>query len=326
MDVRQLKYFVQVVESGSFSSASRQLFIAQPALSTQVARLEDEVGKPLLVRSVRGVVPTENGQALYHHAKFVLRQIDEAVQVARQEYASVQGRVALGLAPSTSNVVTLPLLRRLKEKYPRILLNVVVGLPVHMEERARRSLLDLAVLFSKTAASDLSYEPLLEEEVFVLVPTASPLVPPGKEALTLSEVTALPLVLASPGQNLRHRLTMEFERANLEPNVVAEIDSLELMMRYVMEIGGATIQTMAGSRAWGSREQWRHLRIADTPILRPSYLYALPVQRLSHAASVVRTELRLLVRELVESGEWRGVRLMPAAPEDGEAQPRADAG
>ena len=57
MDFRQLKYFVQIVESGSLSKASRQLFIAQPALSAQMARLEDHVGKPLLVRSVRGVTP-----------------------------------------------------------------------------------------------------------------------------------------------------------------------------------------------------------------------------------------------------------------------------
>ena len=101
MDMRQLKYFVQIVESGSLAKASRQLFIAQPALSQQMARLEHEVGKPLLVRSSRGVTPTENGEALYHHAKFMLRQMEQAVAVARQETAAVGGRVALGLAPTT---------------------------------------------------------------------------------------------------------------------------------------------------------------------------------------------------------------------------------
>ena len=78
MDLRQLRYFVQIVESGSLAKASRQLFIAQPALSQQMARLEDEVGKPLLLRSSRGVTPTENGEALYHHAKFMLRQMEQA--------------------------------------------------------------------------------------------------------------------------------------------------------------------------------------------------------------------------------------------------------
>ncbi|QDL38601.1 LysR substrate-binding domain-containing protein [Rhodoferax sediminis] len=316
MDVRRLKYFVQIVESGSLSKASRQLFIVQPALSQQMTRLEEEVGKPLLVRSVRGVVPTENGEALYHHAKFVLRQLEEAVQVARQDYASVHGRVTLGLAPSTSAIVGLPMLRHIKEKYPGILLNVVVGLPIYMEERARQSQVDVAVLFSKTAASEFTVEPLLEEEVFLVVPVDSKLVPPERESLTLAEVAALPLVLASPGHNLRRRLNVEFERANVEPNMMAEIDSLQLMMRYVAEIGGATIQTMAGTRAAGSLDGWRCLSISDARIMRPSYLYALPVQKLSQASAVVRTELRQIVHSLVESGAWRGVRLTPPAPED----------
>lgn len=97
MDVRGLRYFVQVVESGSLTKASRQFFVAQPALSQQIARLEDEVGKPLLVRSARGVVPTPNGAALYRHAKLILRQLDEAVLIARQESSNVKGRVTLGL-------------------------------------------------------------------------------------------------------------------------------------------------------------------------------------------------------------------------------------
>ena len=118
MDMRQLRYFVQIVESGSLAKASRQLFIAQPALSQQMARLEDEVGKPLLVRSSRGVVPTDNGEALYHHAKFMLRQLDQAVAVARQDTAALSGRVTLGLAPTTVCQLGLPLMQHLRAKYP----------------------------------------------------------------------------------------------------------------------------------------------------------------------------------------------------------------
>ena len=82
MNLRQLRYFTQIVESGSLSKASRQLFIAQPALSQQLSKLEDEVGKPLLKRSSRGVAPTENGLALYHHARFMLRQLEQAMSIA----------------------------------------------------------------------------------------------------------------------------------------------------------------------------------------------------------------------------------------------------
>ena len=94
---------VEIVESGSVSQASRQLYVAQPSLSQQMGKLEDEVGKRLLVRSVRGVTPTANGEALYHHAKLVLRQLDEAVQVARQEFKGIRARVSFGIAPSSGS-------------------------------------------------------------------------------------------------------------------------------------------------------------------------------------------------------------------------------
>jgi LysR family transcriptional regulator, regulatory protein for tcuABC len=320
VDTRQLKYYVQVVESGSLSKASRQLFIVQPALSQQMARLEEEVGKPLLIRSVRGVVPTENGEALYHHAKFILRQLDEAVSIARQEHSNVRGRVALGLAPSTSCVLGLPLLRQLKQRYPGILLNIVVGLPGHLDERARQSQLDIAILFSKTAASELTFEPLLEEELFVMVPNGSSLIPVEKQSLTVSEVAALPLVLSSPHHNIRRKIMLEFERAGLEANVVAEIDSLELVMRYVAEGGGATLQPAAATLTMGKPEQWRCLRISQASMNRPNYLYALPFEKLSPGASVVRAEVKQVVQQLVKSGAWQGVRLACTAPELAEPE------
>src|SRR5262245_35450365 len=105
MDLRQLRYFAQIVESGSLSKASRQLLIAQPALSQQIAKLESEVGKPLLKRSSRGVVATDNGLALYHHARFMLRQLDQALSIARKESGTVQGMVSVGLASTTASAL-----------------------------------------------------------------------------------------------------------------------------------------------------------------------------------------------------------------------------
>lgn len=315
MDMRQLRYFVQIVESGSLAKASRQLFIAQPALSQQMARLEDEVGKPLLVRSSRGVSPTENGEALYHHAKFMLRQLDQAVSVARQETAAVSGRVTFGLAPTTVCQVGLPLLQHLRVKYPGVLLNIVEGLSGHLEHMTRVGQLDLAVLFHQKAAAELTVEPLLEEELFVILPTGSPLVGEQCTSLTLKEVGALPLILPSPGHGLRRRIALEFERANLPLDAVAEIDSLPLLMHCVGDGIGATIKPMAAIHALGNTpERWRALRIADVSMTRTNYLYSLPPQKLSPSAAVVREEFHRLVRDLAERGEWQGVTLHEAVP------------
>jgi len=315
MDLRQLRYFVQIVESGSLAKASRQLFIAQPALSQQMARLEDEVGKPLLVRSSRGVVPTDNGEALYHHAKFMLRQMEQAVSVARQDKAALTGRVALGLAPTTVCQLGLPLIRALRERHPGVVLNVVEGLSGHLEHMTRLGQLDLAVLFSPTAATELSVEPLLEEELFVILPADSPLVPKDRLSLTLREVAALPLILPSPGHGLRRRIALEFERANQPLDAVAEIDSLPLLMSCVGQGLGATIKPMAATHALGNTpERWRCLRVSDAAMTRPNYLYALPAGKLSPCAAMVALEIKRVVREQVEGGHWQGVRLVePAA-------------
>ncbi|HSW17681.1 MAG TPA: LysR substrate-binding domain-containing protein [Ramlibacter sp.] len=319
MDLRQLKYFVQIVESGSLSKASRQFFIAQPALSQQMAKLEEEVGKPLLVRSVRGVVPTQNGEALYHHAKFILRQMEEAVLIARQDFADIKGRVTLGLAPSTACVLGLPLLEVLREKYPGIRLNVFSALPGHLEDKARVGDLDVAILFSKTAASEMTHEPLLDEEVFVVIPGDSKLVAPEKTSLTLAEAAGLPLVVSTPKHGLRERLTADFERAKLAPEIVAEIDSLLLVMRYVASGAGATLQPMAATVTLNPTG-WRCLSISDAPIVRTNYLYTMPRQKVSAAAAIVRTELLQLVERLVNDGTWWGVRLIEPAKEAEAAQ------
>jgi len=326
MDMRQLRYFVQIVESGSLAKASRQLFIAQPALSQQMSRLEDEVGKPLFVRSSRGVSPTMNGEALYHHAKYMLRQLEQAVAVARQDRAAISGRVALGLAPTTGLQLGLPLLLHLREKFPGIILNVVEGLSGHLEQMARADQLDLAVLFSATSASELTVEPLLEEELFVIVPSDSPLVARNRTTLKLEEVAELPLILPSSGHGLRRRIGLEFERINSKIDTVAEIDSLPLLMSCLERGMGATIKPMAATLALGGpTSRWRCLGISNAAMKRNNYLYSMPPDRLSKCAAVVRDELKEVVRGLVESGTWQGVALPAPPPPRKKSVPAAPA-
>ena len=311
MDLRQLRYFAEIVESGSLSRASRQLFIAQPALSQQVGKLEAEVGKPLLTRSSKGVVPTENGLALYHHARFMLRQLDQALSIARQESAPLRGMVSIGLPATTLSVLGLPLVRSIRQRYPGILLNVVEGMSGHLAQMMRNSQLDLAVLFSLDAVPDLSADALLEEELFVMLPAKSRLVGPTRKSITMAEAAELPLILPTASHGLRRRISAEFDQRNLSPRVVAEIDSLTLLMSCVDDGIGATIKPMAAILREGARSRgWRAIGISDAQLSRRNYLYSAPVAVLSPAAAMVGAELKSTATELVQSGVWTGVRLM----------------
>lgn len=307
MDIRQLRYFVQIVESGSVSKASRQLHIAQPALSQQLAKLETQVGKPLLLRSSRGVTPTENGLALYHHARFLLRQLDQAMAIARSQAGDVQGMVSVGLPATTVAAIGLPLVQRVRARYPGVLLNVVEGMSGHIGHMMRLGQLDLAVLFNDDVAPDMTTEPLLVEELFVFVPEHGRLVRPGITAIGIAEAAAIPLILPTGSHGLRKRIEAEFESRGLSTNVVAEIDSLSLLMNCVYADIGATIKPMGAIMQEGARGRaWRCIGIADARFRRRNFLYSLPPERLTTVAAVVAAELKLAVRELVESRRWPG--------------------
>ena len=313
MDIRQLRYFVQIVESGSLLKASRQIFIAQPALSQQLAKLEAEVGVSLLTRSARGVVPTENGHALYHHAKFLIRQVDQSVLIARQGPSAIAGMVSIGLAPTTVAAIGLELVRHLRTKYPSVVLNVVESLSGHLEQMLELGRLDMAILFKQLELPRHAAERLVDETLVVVLAADSTLVPTRRRSLSLAEACRLPLILPTGSHGLRRRIDIETERQNLRLNLVAEVDSLSLLMASVREGFGATIQpmsaTLVGAR---SPRDWRVLDISNANLTRRNYLYTLGTDRLSPAAVVVRDELLQLVRTLVTSGRWPGARADPA--------------
>jgi LysR family tcuABC transcriptional regulator len=311
MDLRQLRYFAQIVESGSLSKASRCLFVAQPALSQQLAKLEQEVGKPLLQRSSRGVIPTENGLALYHHARFMLRQMDQALSIARKDITDVQGMVSLGLPPTTQRAIGLALMKRVRSKYPGILLNVVEGMSGHIAQMIRLGQLDIAILFSNDVSSKLCAEPLLEEELFVIFPEKSGYVPHNRKTVSISELARIPLILPTSSHGLRRRVVAEFEQRNMKPNVSAEIDSLKLLMQCVSEGMGATIKPMSALHDTDETAgRWRTLSISDAPIIRTNYLFSLSPELMTDAARAVLDETREVARELIECHQWKGVHLI----------------
>jgi LysR family tcuABC transcriptional regulator len=313
MDIRQLRYFAYIVETGSFSKAARTLFVAQPALSQQIAKLEDEVGMPLLVRSPRGVTPTGNGAALYHHARFMLRQFDQSISIARQGASEIHGMVSVGLPATTVAALGLALVRGLRKSHPGILLNVVEGMSGHLSTMMNAGQLDLVVLFSMDMPPEFTCEPLLDEELFVIFPARNGLVDEDRNTLTLAEAARLPLILPTGTHGLRRRISAEFEARGLTAHVVAEIDSLGLLMECVHEGIGATIKPMSALHIVKDRQSWRAIPISDARLSRWNYLYSAAAHQLSPAAVIVASLLRDTARRLVRMQHWKGVTLPDAA-------------
>lgn len=305
MELRQLRYFVQVVESGSLTQAAATLNVVTSALSQQITRLESELSTRLLQRGPAGVRPTDAGLAFWRQAQLALRHVDEAGRAART--ARLAGHVSVGLATTTASVLGLPLIKAMQERYPDVRLHLVEGLSGHLATMLNARQLDLAVLFKVDLARRWCVLPLLHEHLFLVgLPGLAGW--PKQPRPPLKQLTALPLVLPSPNHNLRGVVDAAFARAHCAPRVVAEVDGLALLMDVVADGLAATIQPGAAT-VRAHRAALVSVPLRDAAAQRPNFLVSLSDEELSPAALAARVVVRDVTRQLVLDGRWPGTTL-----------------
>ena len=168
MEMRQLKYFLAVANSGSLSRAALEVFVAQSALSKQIAELEDELGVKLLSRSRTGVSVTEAGQIFYSYAQAILKQLSDVKSAVLSSPLSIVGSVVLGLPQSVSAALALPLFRAAREKLPGVSLHLNEELTGNMVDQLRQGRVDLAIFSPITTYADVMFTAFVEEEFYLL--------------------------------------------------------------------------------------------------------------------------------------------------------------
>ncbi len=310
MELRQLRYFVRVLELGSISRAALDLELVQSALSQQISRLESELSTRLLQRTSKGVVATEAGMAFFREAQLTLRHADQAVRAA--QLSRLTGAVSVGLAPTTAAVLGLPLMRAMRERYPDVRLHMVEGMSGHLTSMLNSRQLDLTILFDTQAARRWSVLPLVEEKLF-LIQARSDKTEAAKPAIRtrMADLKDIPLILPTGTHGLRSALDAAFVRAKFKPQLAAEIDSLAMTMAAVEAGLGSTVQpwaALAGLPDAAKRFTWAE--IAEPLVRRVNAICSLSDDELSPAALAARVVLADCARELVTSKQWLGVKLI----------------
>ena len=306
MELRQLRYFVRIVELGSMSRAALDLDLVQSAMSQQISRLEGELSTRLLQRSSKGVVPTEAGLAFFREAQLTLRHAEQAVRAAQQSRLS--GTVSVGLASTTAVVLGVPLMRAMRERYPDVRLHLVESMSGHLTGMLNTRQLDLAVLFDTGAARRWSVMPLLEEKLYLMCMRSNGQTPVPPTTMALLE--GVPLILPTGAHGLRSTLDAAFARAGFKPRLVAEVDSLTMLMDAVCAGLGGTVQPWAAlGRVQDAALRLQWSEIADAQVRRSNALCSLSDDELSPAALATRVVLADCARALVRSGQWAGTRL-----------------
>ncbi|ECU9462394.1 tricarballylate utilization LysR family transcriptional regulator TcuR [Salmonella enterica subsp. enterica serovar Bareilly] len=305
MELRQLRYFVRIIETGSMGSAAQDLDIGVSALSQQMSRLENELAIRLLQRTSRGVTPTNAGLAFYSQAQLALRHADDAILAARE--ARLSGHVSVGMAPSTASILGIPFIHAMQENYADVRLHVVESLSGNLERMINTRQIDLAVVFQKDKILRWSARPILEEQLF-LIGSHALLTALPDNPITPEQLAGIPLIMPSQGHGLRGRLDAVCQEHALNVEIVAEIDGLALLMRAVRDGLGATLQPGAAISHLDN-DALRVIGVHNPVLSRPNFLVSLSDDELTPAGLAARVVLTKVMRQLVDAGEWPSATL-----------------
>jgi LysR family nitrogen assimilation transcriptional regulator len=216
MDIRRLKSFIVIVDTGSITRAADVLHIAQPALSQQLAALEDHFRQKLLIRSQQGVTMTEAGKAVYRHAQIILRQMEQAQADVKAAGASFVGRVSVGLVPfSSAATLSVDLLSETRKRHPGILLHLTESVGQTYSQMIMNGRLEMALIHGTGPIKGVRFEPVFVEE-FHLVAHRDFGIEPGETALPVNTLNDVP---PAPAAALQFRAPRHRPRLHACPHL-----------------------------------------------------------------------------------------------------------
>jgi len=237
LETRRLEYFVRIVDAGSISRAAQDLGLAQPALSQQLAIIEQDVKATLLHRSRQGVAPTAAGRQFYRQARVILRQVEEARALVRAAEESLAGTVSVGFPNGAAAILCLPLIERLTSAHPQIDLQIVEGYSANLTDMTGRGQLDIAVLYQETAPPGMDAISLWEEDLLLVGPPGAGL----GGAVPLDTVAGLPMMVPGKANSARIVLDRALAERGVTANLSVQADSLVTLKKAVQRGMGYTI-------------------------------------------------------------------------------------
>ena len=303
MDIKQLKTFICVAETGSLSAASDRLRLAQPALSRHIKLLEHEIGVRLFVRHVRGMTLTEPGEKLLGRVSGLIRQLEQSVDDIRSNDEVVEGNVAIGLMPSVNTVFAVRLVERVRRDLPNVTLRIVEGYSGHLIEWLQRGDLDISFLYGPAADLHLRCKELLYEDIVLSSPPGS--LPGLDPQIRIADVEHLPLVLPSRPHGIRMLVDKAASKSGVSLNIALHGDAFWVLKSLVMEgsyhafipLSSVTEEVKSGTL---------EARTFISPSIRRQLVLAMPPDRSNaRATDAVINVLAREIATMIEEGVWQ---------------------
>lgn len=263
MEIHQLRYVCAIADTGSFSRAAERCQVAQPSLSQQVLKLEEDLDTKLFDRLGRSVRLTEAGRAFIPHARNILEQIEAARLSVSHKGVDLRGSVAVGVIPTIAPYLMPRYTAAFTKKFPEAKLRIVEETTPVLVEGLRSLSIDIAVLALPLRHKDLELFPLRTEPLFAVLPKNHPHA--SAESLSLKELRGESFVMLRDGHCFRDLSLAACSNARITPNIAFESGQFSSLFGMVAAgVGVSLVPEMAVDRNAGCR----YVRLNDARATR----------------------------------------------------------
>lgn len=302
MNLRQLKYFVEIVEAQNMTRAAEMLHIAQPALSQQIGLLEEKLDIKLLHRSSRGISTTPEGDLLYRHAKTILRQVENTRALLSKKGGEIAGNVSVGMPSSTAKILALPLMRKVKELHPAIMLEIVDVPSADLTSLVMHGRVDFSLVPDPQKPKGMSFQPIMREELYWF---SHPNIKKQDSKIPLSQIAAIPLILPSLPNTLRSRVEHAFSKRHLTYNLYGEASTSAILIPAVKAGLAATILPYSAAHEEIINQQVCIHHI-ESGFFRDIYLCTSDTLPISAATDTVIKLYHVVINDLIKKNVLKG--------------------
>ena len=310
MELRELRNFMRVARAGSVSRAAQELRLAQPALSRQIKKLEDELGVPLFARHGRGVRLSAAGSLLLERAEAITHLVHQTAEEIREDRSPESGRITIGVPPAAGKLIIPPFVERFQQAWPKTTLHMREGVTSSLLEWLMEKRIDVALLHNPPHLAALEIIPVLGERMLVIGPPAHLIKDKKHPAqFRVGDLTELPLILPNMAHTNRRLVEHFAQEHGVRLRIKIEADSVVFAKALVEKGLGYTILTYAAVQDDVERK-----KLTAYPIVRPALSTKVSIVTLRGEApqKLVRQTSDMLhdvCRTLVRSKIWSGAQL-----------------
>lgn len=307
METRYLRSFLKIAETGSITRAADALGIAQPSLSQQLLRLEDDMGVPLFKRTSRGVTLTNSGRLLQEHARQILQVVDVAVEDVRHLDADPVGDVILAVPYSISKMAGIALFEAMVRRAPRVKFRLVEAMTAQIWAWLEEGKVDLGILNYLGPRRNLSFRNLASEELFLVGPAGRFGSADSTPDVSMSDLADLPMILPGLPHGLRQLIDHETARSGVALQVYRDMDVLAHIGSLICAGHGYSILPLSIVADQLASGQVSVARIEGGIIRRALAFVRNSTALVTHASVRCEDVVVDVLGDLMATGTWRAV-------------------